>query len=113
MFLQIGNTFINQDRIEYIKIYVESDTKEEPLGVMNKIKYCVSSPLRSTIDVTYYKAVIVVKSKDTQQKWTISAYSDEYSNNVSERVECLRQKLFENLGIHNIKIDLDTGEIVC
>lgn len=112
MFLRIGTTFINQDRIEYMKIYVESDTKEEPLGVMNRVKYCIDSPFVSTIDVPYYKAVIEIKSEEIQ-KWIIHAYSGEDYDKVKEKVEYLRQKLFENLGIHNIRIDLDTGEIIC
>lgn len=111
MFLQIGDTFINQDRIEYVRIYVESDTREKLLGT-GRIKYDIRDALLPSTIVTYYKAVIVVKSKDTQQRWIISAYSDEYSKSVEEKVGCLKQKLFENLGIHNIKIDLDTGEVV-
>ena len=91
MFLQIGSTFYNQEWVQSISVYV--DTKYDSLYV----------PM---ISLTGNNGEVI-------ECFSIERFMDEDPDVIEEQADELREKLFQNLGIHNIKIDTVTGEVVC
>lgn len=114
MFLQIGNTLYNQETLGSITVYVEESKRIVPAGITETIRQCSPAYL-SSIEKPFYKVRIKLFSAKDEiiDGFIISDFSGEDLDCVKKKAGELREKLFQNLGIHNIKIDLDTGEIVC
>ena len=91
MFLQIGSTLYNQESLQSISVYVG-------------IKY----------DNLYVPIISLTGNNgEVIECFSVERFMDEDPDVIEEEADELREKLFQNLGIHNIKIDTVTGEIIC